>query len=314
VKFLIALLLLFAGSVRAVPAEVLAYRSLVEQDLRLATIGYRLAAANAPFCKRTVRNPGMVLHDIAQYPDRKTATAAFAFPEPTALAATVEGGPSAKAGLQPGDGVRAIGATALDYTGAAGRRATYERLGKVKAILSNALEGNMSVEIAFVRGSTPGKVTLAPPLVCAGDFWVDTQNKLDAGADGVRVRVTTGLMLFASNDDELAAAVAHELAHIVLGHRDRLVAVKRGKTKAIYETEVEADRLSVWLMANAGYDTAAALRFAERYGRQTGLGIFSAGTHPRWQKRVETMQAEIALIAQTPRQSGRLPPPLLIGG
>ncbi len=64
-------------------------------------------------------------------------------------------------------------------------------------------------------------------------------------------------------------------------------------------------------MANAGYDTAVALRFAERYGRKTGLGIFSAGTHLRWKNRQKVMQQEIALIESILDERGLRPPPLL---
>ncbi len=83
--------------------------------------------------------------------------------------------------------------------------------------------------------------------------------------------------------------------------------------KAILATEIEADRLSVWLMANAGYDSKAALTFWQRYGRQYGQGIFTEGTHLRWQKRVAVMQAEIDLIAKTEKKGSTFPPPLLIG-
>jgi beta-barrel assembly-enhancing protease len=314
VRLLAALLLLILSSASAASGDVSAYRALVEQDLRLATIGYRLAAANAAYCTRKARNPGMVLHDVAQYPDRKVAAVAFAFPGSIAVGGVVEKGPADQAGLRSGDGLRTIGSIRIEYPETAPQSPTYERLGKVKTILAGALERKASVEIGVVRGMTSVMATVAPPLICASDFWVDTRDNLDAGADGDRVRMTTGLMAFASDDDELAAAVAHELAHNILGHRQRLAGIRRGKTKAIYETEIEADRLSVWLMANAGYDTAAAMRFAERYGRKTGLGIFSAATHPRWQKRVEILQAEIALMAQTPSQNGLLPPPLLVGG
>jgi beta-barrel assembly-enhancing protease len=120
------------------------------------------------------------------------------------------------------------------------------------------------------------------------------------------------LIEFAGDDQELAAAVAHELAHNLLDHRQQLKTKRR--TKSTLVTEIEADRLSVWLMANAGYDPNAALRFAERYGRKTGLGIFSDGTHFRWQKRVKVMQAEIDLMQKAEKQERLLPPPLLIGG
>lgn len=307
------LTLLFGLLLAAASApDIAAYRALVEQDLRLATIGYRLASANAPFCERKARNPAMVLHDVAQYPDTKTAFAAFAFPEPIAVAALVKGGPADAAGIKVGDGVQAIGDDSLDLPDRAEQGPTYERIVDAKDKLAQSLAESGAVQLRLLRGTSPKTAILAPPLVCASDFWVDTRNKLDAGADGNQVRVTTALMLFTPDDGELAAAVAHELSHNLLGHRERLKA-KPGM-KAVLATEIEADRLSVWLMANAGYDPTAALRFAERYGRKTGLGIFSDGTHLRWKNRVRVMQAEIDLIAGTPKQSGLAAPPLLVGG
>lgn len=309
-RLLVCLVFATASATASAP-DVSAYRALVEQDARLATIGYRLASANAPFCGRKVRNPGMVLHDFAQYPDRKTAIAAFAFPEPIAVAAVVAGGPAEIAGIQAGDGIVAIGDNSINLPDDAVQGPSYKRIADAKDRLAKSLVLSGDVKLRLVRGTSPQVATLTPPLVCASDFWVDTRNKLDAGADGDQVRVTTGLMLFASNNDELAAAVAHELSHNILGHRERLK-TKRG-TKAVLATEIEADRLSLWLMANAGYDPNAALRFAERYGRKTGLGIFSDGTHLRWKNRVKVMQAEIDLMQRTEKQNGLSPPPLLFG-
>lgn len=304
--------LVLAASAAASTPDIAAYRALVEQDVRLATVGYRLASANAPFCKKQTRSPAMVLHDVAQYPDQEAAFAAFSFPEPISVAAVVKGGPADAAGLQAGDGLLAIGDKSLDLPDEADQGPTNERIAAAKSSLSASLTRAATVELTIARGTTTWSVRLSPPLVCASDFWVDTRNNLDAGADGNQVRVTTGLMLFVTDDNELAAAVAHEFAHNILDHRARLQS-KRG-TKAVLATEIEADRLSVWLMTNAGYDATAALRFAERFGRKTGLGIFSDGTHPKWKNRVKIMQDEIDLIRQTQKQQGLLPPPLLTGG
>jgi predicted Zn-dependent protease len=105
---------------------------------------------------------------------------------------------------------------------------------------------------------------LNPAPICASRFWIDTKSKLDAGADGYNVRITEALVSFAANDDELAAAVAHELSHNLLEHREKLRRMRKSAGN-IRATEIEADRLSVWLMANAGYDPSAAVRFIERF-------------------------------------------------
>jgi hypothetical protein len=190
-----------------------------------------------------------------------------------------------------------------------------------KQLLAEKWKAQSALTFQLVRNGQDVAILLAPALICASDFQIDTRDGLDAGADGQIVRITYAMMRYTSDDAELAAIVSHELSHNLLQHREKLNAkrVARGlgrlfgkNKKAILATEIEADRLSVWLMANAGYDPKAALRFWERYGRQHGQGIFSEGTHLRWKNRVAVMQAEIDLMARTQSTGGLLAPPLLV--
>lgn len=307
-------LLLVCGIAQAAPtpAKIEAYRTLVTQDVRLAKVSYRLVSANAAFCSRQERNPGWVLHDERQYPDRDTARAAFGFPRPIAVSAVVPGGAAQRVGVKPGDGLVALNGKKWEWGDSSKQSA--QRLTEVQDELQSAFASGNAVQLKLATADGLREFRIEPSATCKSRFWVDASSKLDAGADGDGVRVTEGLMAFVGSDDEeLAAVVAHELAHNLLGHRERLSKAKR-RTREILATEIEADRLSVWLMANAGYDPAGALRFAERYGRKTGLGIFSDGTHLRWKNRRKLMQAEIDLIVRTPKKNGLVPPPLLIGG
>jgi beta-barrel assembly-enhancing protease len=313
-RWLAALALLSAPAIAAAPKteDVAAYRALAAVDGRVATIGYRLAAASSPFCKHKARNPGWVLNGIAQFEDAETAAAAFGFEGGgAAIVALVPDGPAAKMGLSVGDTLHSIPNTRWSAMMHVPPRPDASGMEDLRQMLARLWANKDSIDFEFDAKERRKTITFAPPEICASDFWVDTSSKVDAGADGDRVRVTKGLTEFAADDNELAAAIAHELAHNILGHRARLNGLKKGKTKATLATEIEADRLSVWLMANAGYDTNAALRFAERYGRKYGLGIFNDGTHPRWPKRVGSMQEEIALIAATPAKDGLRDPPLL---
>lgn len=285
-----------------------AYQALAQQDQRLASVGYRLASANAPLCSRTSRNPGWVLHDAFQYPDPGVARVAFALRAPVGLSAVVPGGPADAAGLKPGDGIIAV--NGKEISGLPAKPRSTARLEAVIAMLTDALSSNAAVTVTADTASGRKIFTLNPPAICTSKFWLDTKSSLDAGADGDGVRVTEGLLTFTAQDDaELAAVVAHEIAHNLLGHHERLA--RDRSTKAILTTEIEADRLSVWLMANAGYDPLAALRFAERYGRKTSLGIFSDGTHPRWKNRVKVMQGEIDLMQRSGKTGGLYAPSLL---
>lgn len=302
-----------ASSAAPTPADIAAYRALSAQDLRLATIGHRLASANAPFCGDLDHKAGWVIHDIAQYPDKDVARAAFGFEQPVEIAGIVSGSDAEKAGVKAGDAIIAISGDAVADI-SINRKTTYDRVSQVKHMLSNMWRARSLPDLTVQSGDQTSQLHFTPAMVCASDFQVDTKDNVDAGADGKMVSVTVGMMNFAADDGELAAVVAHELAHNLLRHRARLAALKsEGKknTRSIYETEVEADRLSAWLLANAGYDLEAALRFWERYGRKFDYGIFGDGTHPGWKKRIGSVRAEIAVMAQTGKVGGLLPPPLL---
>jgi Zn-dependent protease with chaperone function len=302
---------LITPSDAAAPADLVAYQALAQQDLRLATIGYRLASANAPFCDRKTLSPGWVLHDEAQYPDKGLAKTAFVFRSPVAISSVVSGGEAAQLGLQPGDGVAAVDSIDVTAPNVVKKGRATARVEKIQTLLKDAFAKSGSAVVSMKTAAGPKDVKLQPPAVCSSQFWVDTKAKLDAGADGVSVRVTEGLMTFTAADDaELAAVVAHEMSHNLLRHRERLAATDRAN-KQVLATEIEADRLSVWLMQNAGYDPTAAVRFIERYGRKTGLGIFSDGTHLRWRNRQMLMQSEIAGMMQADARNGVRSPPLL---
>lgn len=288
--------------------DVSAYQALAQKDLRLASVGYRLALANAPLCDRTSRNPGWVLHDEFQYSDSRIARAAFGLRASIGLSAVVPGGPAEAAGLKAGDGIVAI--NGKDIVSLPGKPRSIKRMEAVTSKLSDALASSGPLNVTAQTAIGQKNFTLNPPAICASKFWLDTKSSLDAGADGEAVRVTEGLLTFTAQDDtELAAVVAHEISHNLLRHRERISTNR--SNKVILATEIEADRLSVWLMANAGYDPTAALRFAERYGRKTGHGIFSDGTHLRWKNRVKVMQAEIDLMQRTGKVGDLYAPPLL---
>lgn len=300
--------LLLPAPVLAAP-DVATYRALAVQDLRLATIGYRLASANAPFCDVKGYNPGWVIHDIVQYPDAKLAKTAFGFATPLAVSGVVPGGPADKAGIKAGDGVVSVRYAVQGFTWAPDEGKAYERVAAYKQILADGWQSVNLPTTTFRRDGKDFESAFEPPLVCGSDFQVDTKRKADAGANGQMVRITSGMMEFATDDSELAAAVAHELSHNLLRHADRLKALGKKKTgKDVKATEIEADRLSVWLLANAGYDLDTALRFWTRWGSKFPI---SDSQHPGWKSRIASMGEEIAKMQQTPRVDGLLPPPLL---
>ena len=306
-RLMLILALITTPALAAPKAEtVAAYRAISAQDARLAAVGYRLANANAAFCSHKMGfNPGWVLHDIAQYPDAEAAKAAFGFTQPVEVAFVVAGGDAETQGVETGDGLIRIGNR--DIASFAQNKALgVQRLDAVRMFLDDLWGPNYLAPLRVKRGTETRELLFQLNPVCASHFWVDASSKIQAGADGHQIRVTSGLIDFVASDDELAAVAAHELAHNLLDHPPGSAAKRKNKSSD--SIEFEADRLSVWLMVNAGYDPQAAVRFWQRCGPKSCVALF---LKPGWKKRVAGIKAEIELLTKTSEQNGRRDPPIL---
>ncbi|WP_373489909.1 PDZ domain-containing protein [Parasphingorhabdus sp.] len=305
---------------------ILALKGLQLLDDRVNTIGYRLIAANAAFCEPKIAQTGLMLHDIDQYPDQALARFALGIDGRVAVNAVAPDSPAERAGLLVRDTILAINGQkiediALDDPALAKQPPEYRRIAAVNDQLDKALaRGDVTLDI--LRGGEQRQLTVESRPACPSRFQISVSEDRSASANGEIVSISSAMAEYFLDDAEFAAVIAHELAHNLLQHRDRLDAqdVNRGffgqfgkSAGRIKDTEIEADRLSVWLMANAGYDPDAAVRFWTRYGKEHGKGILSASTHYRWKKRVELFVEEIAKMAAMEPVDGKYPPPLLAG-
>lgn len=143
---------------------------------------------------------------------------------------------------------------------------------------------------------------------------------------GGKIGVYEGMMEVAETDDELAAVIAHEIAHNEAGHPAErlnsamaadlglniasavLGAADVAQPRAIAgllgagvqygmilpysrNQEFEADRLGLRYTAQAGYDPRATLAFWEKMRRQGARPPAFLSTHPAPEQRIERIQA-----------------------
>lgn len=282
---------------------------LRKADGRLATIAERLTTANAALCDQRQPALGMVLHSLRQYreSDWPTVKRVFVFNTPVAVEAIVDGGAAQRAGVIANDGVVAIADQPLPKSvAAAGKTASTDRDNALALIAAAPVDRPLT--ITFDRNGTVDRRTLTARPACQSRFEIVIGNGFDAQADGANVQL--GEKFFEGmSDDEVAVVVAHELAHNILRHRARLDAagVSRGiagefgrNARLIRETEDQADQLSVYLLANAGYDALEPGRFWRKWGSKIGLeGIFRSRTHSSAKSRANAMDAVAASIAAT---------------
>lgn len=290
----LAALTLAASPVLAGPEEDRAgLARLQAEDLRLQAIGWRLATGNAPFCGARPAI-GLLLQDMANYSQPARMRAAAGIAEDIAVQAVVAGSPAAIAGLSANDEILAIdGRSMADLPPV--KPGDWARLTALHDAIEAALARNGSVSLVWRAADGERRAATVPGVpACSSRFEL-----LDSGgravADGKRVLIGRKFAGFSYAEDEVAAAVAHEFAHNLLGHRAWLR--ENGRTrKNIRVTEREADRLMPWILANAGYPPDAAVRFFERWGPGNDGWIFRARTHDGWDERAAFARAELASI------------------
>lgn len=286
------------------PAAQNLFEMVRAADMQLATIGYRLATANAGLCDRLEPATGLKLHTLDQFnaPMRYAAKTYFGFESPLAIEGIVAGSPAEVAGLRAGDSIVRI--ASVDLSQAGWKAGTTQRLVAVEQALL-ALPIRDAIVVDVLRKGTLLNLTIQPIPACRSRYELRIANDFEASADGAIVQISSRF-LETFPTDQVAAVVAHELSHNILHHRDRLEArgvqygilsILPGNAKYFRQTEIEADILSLTLLKNAGINSGSAVAFWRVFGPRYSAKLLRSSTHPAWRDRVATMEREITATA-----------------
>lgn len=281
-------------------AERAAIGRYQDADQRLQDVGWQLARGNAAFCSRVVPSIGLQLQDMASYGAPAIARKALGLTGDFAVQTAVRGSPAAMSGAfaRNREIIRLEGFD--PNTWPASPAMEWQRLITAHDHVTAMLTEHGGIAVGFADGSD---VRLLPVEVCATRFELMGEGKT-AVADGKRVVIGIEFPAFAYDEPEFAALLAHELAHNVLGH-DAWLDTNGRSRKHVRRTEREADRLMPWLLANAGYDPAAAARFWRQWGTKHDAGILLIRKHDGWDEREEFVAAEVPLITGLMAREGK---------
>lgn len=294
--------LLLSAPAMATPQPDPDLAELRARDRQLFTTGWRLASANAPFCAGAARALGFAVLDAGGFGDPEAVRRQLELSGDLAVGAVAPGSPAAAAGVLAGDTLVALNGAALVVRFPRAKPAWQRLIAVTKALDAAAAAGPVAVTLAR-PGAPERTITLVGVPACPSRFEVlDSGGK--AAAEGTRVIFGRSFPGFGYPEAEFAAAVSHELAHNLLGHRIALDAKGRSLGN-VRSTEREADRLMPWLLANAGYDPEAALRFMERWGPRHGGGLFRKRTHEGWDERAEAIRAEVGKVQALMANEGK---------
>ena len=238
--------------------------------IRLATIEWRLGQAASGICHKYAAASGMILDHINAYPRtaRSAVRAALGLGDLPQVADVIPASPAERAGVRAGDSVLAIAGVAADTDTRSPLAA------EALAMRIAALPVGQPTTITVERAGETLNLALVPERACAARLVLKVDSRIRAFSDHHNAAITTGLVRFAQNDDEIALVAGHELAHII--RQDR----SRGALASRRAAEDAADALGAQIAHCAGYDAGRALDFWRRFARRDALGWLRSPSHP----------------------------------
>lgn len=295
------------------PASPAEGSSLRPDDLRIATIGYRLATARPGLCPRLAPVSGLLLHHLGDYtPADRPALVEGGLDRGPGILSVVADSPAADARLQAGDILVAVDGEPFESPVAIAAIADVKaRRAAIEASEGKLLEAleRGTVSLTLLRDGTTIQRSLTPVRGCLLRIRLAVSNQRQAVANGDYVIVATGLLALARNDDELAFVIGHEMGHVQLRHRDLLQAARIPRNGAlrgfgkngdlVQRTEAEADVFGGRLAIAAGYDLNRGAEILARLDPAITLfGLFR--THADPQVRIRALQAMAASQGSPP--------------
>jgi Zn-dependent protease with chaperone function len=296
-------------------AEVDALRALITLQDRLYRVAAPLLVNNPQLCRSNARNLlGFTAKNKYSYSSEfvNAAQSAFGLDERLQVLGVLGGSGAARAGIRRGDILISVEDQAMPQGENAERQAA--------AILAPLVTGRPSVRLTVMRGGANVPTTVPLTLACAFGIELGNADTVMAYSDGHRVLATRGMLEFARTDDELAYVMAKEMAHNALAHANRqktsatiggiidnLVRIRpdmstMGGSAGIppmpSDLDVSADRLSLYMLARAGYNIDNAIPFWRRMAAQYPASMANSYTalHPDMPKRLAAMERTVADI------------------
>lgn len=258
---------------------------------QLFDVGWQMARANRAFCRQTVNSIGMLIHDARNYSRADEVRTALSLAGDIGVQAVAQGSPAARGGVITNRTLFAVDTANVDQNWKP-TRPTVERTLQVEAAIATSLEDG---RIALSFTDRGGETTFTGEAVCAAKFRLTSGDDAYAGPD--TVFFGADFPAFVLEQDVFAAAVAHELAHVLLGHPRRKQAEDWG-WRETRESEREADRMMPWLLWNTGYDPQAAASWMRAWGPKHSGGLLRKRTHDGWDERLAMIVAETARLGK----------------
>jgi hypothetical protein len=305
----------------------------LRQQRRVDDVGHQLLAAAAPFCPSAVaRGTAVRFANVYSFPSSfESAARGLGFSDTLIIVSVARGSAAARAGIAVGDRVTGVNdgtaprgpnaasllARAIVAREPAGPRLTLRR-GDTTFLMDAAARSE-----ARVRSGPPAsdtRVSAPADTVCGYNLVASRKDEVNAWADGSNVTVTSAMLRFVVDNDELAAVLAHEIAHAALGHIqvqqrstidgsfgaivDTSAAVRAmnaagetgkqpldvGSVVFSQDQERDADDVAMYLLARVGRPVGEVTNLWRHVAQHNPINVKFAGGHPTSKARLVRLE------------------------
>ena len=289
----------------ALASESEAASDLHTMDHRVLAVSHRLATSSAHRCPTTMPALGLTMHSRDQYSQASPQWIKALFPDQGQLAiqALLPDGPASVSGVPASATILSIGEWEANRA--------QSSVGQIRLQAHNYLMQlplGQPIPLTWTLGGESVTSSIEPVAACRVLFEVAASSKRFAHSSGPIIQISSRFVGML-NDDQLAVVLSHELAHSALEHRKQLAGQnvgngifaefgRSGRLKR--EAEIEADRISLYILRDAGYDPDIAPSFwRSKIGKKSSGGIFRNRAYPSAKKRAKLMEDEVARIGNS---------------
>ncbi|WP_236904408.1 M48 family metallopeptidase [Collimonas fungivorans] len=296
------------------PPQQAELKALIGLQDRLYDVAAPLLVNNALLCRNNARNLlGFTAKTKYSYTSEFIeAASALGLSDQLQVTGVLAGSGAAKVGLQRGDLLVSIQDKPVPV-GADAERQTALLLGPL-------VNGRNSIKVIIARNGANQTLNIPLTRACAFGIELGNTENVISYADGRRVLISSGMMKYTKNDDELALVIAKEMAHNTLTHpsRQRNTATMTGvidnlirlkpDTAALngmagvkpypQQLDAAADKLSLYMVARAGYKVDDAAVFWQRLATSYPASVLNGYTaiHPGTDYRLSAIQQAVSDI------------------
>ena len=255
--------------------EDLAMTDYESQAKRLMRVAYPVLRENADLCPKTRADIGIWTHAQTDYDKRLRAasTRILKADSSPSVFQIAPSGPAAKAGINIGDMILGDDGDPIDSQ---------------DDDFQDALKLGETAKVQVLNNGLAYTKSVTPIRICDYNIRLRTSSAINAYADGRNITMTSGMMEFVKNDDELALIIGHELAHNTMGHIRKIIGniiLSGGATRYKRPFESESDYVGMYYLVRAGYSPENVEDVWRRLAKVNPKSVSRAKTHPTFPDR-----------------------------